>query len=30
MLQDPVLFALRDRWSLLAGAACLLIARGAA
>lgn len=27
MLQDPVLFAVRDRWSLLAGAACLLVAR---
>ncbi|NWF84429.1 MAG: UbiA family prenyltransferase [Bryobacteraceae bacterium] len=30
MSQDPVLFALRDRWSLLAGAACLAIARAAA
>jgi len=30
MSQDPVLYALRDRWSLLAGAACLAIARAAA
>jgi 4-hydroxybenzoate polyprenyltransferase len=30
MSQDPVLYALRDRWSLLAGVACLVIARAAA
>lgn len=30
MSQDPVLFAIRDRWSLLAGALCLAIARAAA